>query len=139
MYKRQGISGGGWTTTMAAAIDDRISQSISVAGSYPMFLRSDTKNFGDYEQHNLELYKIANYLDLYVMASVGEDRKFIQIFNLDDPCCFGGTSFQEYEDYIVTTVEDFDDGYFKIYLDDTHREHKISDHALEIINNEFLD
>tara|TARA_B100001540_G_scaffold28179_1_gene23885 strand:- start:94 stop:1221 length:1128 start_codon:yes stop_codon:yes gene_type:complete len=138
-YYMIGISGGGWTTTMAAAIDDRISQSISVAGSYPMFLRSDTKNFGDYEQHNLELYKIANYLDLYVMASVGEDRKFIQIFNLDDPCCFGGTSFQEYEDYIVTTVEDFDDGYFKIYLDDTHREHKISDHALEIINNEFLD
>ena len=137
-YHMVGISGGGWTTTLAAAIDDRISQSFSVAGSYPMFLRSDTKNFGDYEQHNLELYKIANYLDLYVLASVGDDRKFIQIFNMHDPCCFGGTAFEEYEDDIIATVKNFDNGYFKVYLDDTHREHEISDHSLEIINNEII-
>ena len=137
-YHMVGISGGGLTTTLAAAIDDRISQSFSVAGSYPMFLRSDTKNFGDYEQHNLELYKIANYLDLYVLASVGDDRKFIQIFNMHDPCCFGGTAFEEYEDDIIATVKTFDNGYFKVYLDDTHREHEISDHSLEIINNEII-
>ena len=137
-YHMVGISGGGWTNTIAAAIDDRISQSFSVAGSYPMFLRSDTKNFGDYEQHNLELYKIANYLDLYVLASVGDDRKFIQIFNMHDPCCFGGTAFEEYEDDIIATVKTFDNGYFKVYLDDTHREHEISDHSLEIINNEII-
>ena len=137
-YHMVGISGGGWTTTLAAAIDDRISQSFSVAGSYPMFLRSDTKNFGDYEQHNLELYKIANYLDLYVMASVGDNRNFIQIFNMHDPCCFGGTAFEEYEDDIIATVKTFDNGYFKIYLDDTHKEHIISEHSLEIINNEII-
>ena len=137
-YHMVGISGGGWTTTLAAAIDDRISQSFSVAGSYPMFLRSDTKNFGDYEQHNLELYKIANYLDLYVMASVGDDRKFIQIFNMYDPCCFDGTSFQEYENEITEIVNKFDNGYFKIYSDQTHREHIISEHSLEIINNEII-
>ena len=137
-YHMVGISGGGWTTTLVAAIDERISQSFSVAGSYPMFLRSDTKNFGDYEQHNLELYKIANYLDLYVLASVGDDRKFIQIFNMHDPCCFGGTAFEEYEDNIIATVKTFDNGYFKVYLDDTHREHEISDHSLEIINNEII-
>ncbi len=137
-YHMVGISGGGWTTTLTAAIDDRISQSFSVAGSYPMFLRSDTKNFGDYEQHNLELYKIANYLDLYVLASVGDDRKFIQIFNMHDPCCFGGTAFEEYEDNIIATVKTFDNGYFKIYLDDTHKEHIISDYSLEVINNEII-
>ena len=137
-YHMVGISGGGWTTTLTAAIDDRISQSFSVAGSYPMFLRSDTKNFGDYEQHNLELYKIANYLDLYVLASVGDDRKFIQIFNMHDPCCFGGTAFEEYEDNIIATVQTSDSGYFKVYLDDTHKEHIISDHSLEIINNEII-
>ena len=137
-YHMVGISGGGWTTTLVAAIDERISQSFSVAGSYPMFLRSDTKNFGDYEQHNLELYKIANYLDLYVLASVGDDRKFIQIFNMHDPCCFGGTAFEEYEDNIIATVKTFDNGYFKVYLDDTHAEHKISDYSLELINNEIL-
>ena len=137
-YHMIGISGGGWTTTLIAALDDRINETFSVAGSYPIFLRSDPKNFGDYEQHHIELYKIANYLDLYVLASVGDDRKFIQIFNMHDPCCFGGTAFEEYEDDIIATVKTFDNGYFKVYLDDTHREHEISDHSLEIINNEII-
>ena len=137
-YHMIGISGGGWTTTLIAALDDRINETFSVAGSYPIFLRSDPKNFGDYEQHHIELYKIANYLDLYVMASVGDDRKFIQIFNMYDPCCFDGTSFQEYENEITEIVNKFDNGYFKIYSDQTHREHIISEHSLEIINNEII-
>ena len=99
-----GISGGGWTTTLIAALDDRIDNSFSVAGSYPMFLRSDPKNFGDYEQHHLELYQLANYLDLYVMASYGENRKFVQIFNKSDPCCFDGDAFLEYEKQVQQTV-----------------------------------
>lgn len=132
-----GISGGGWTTTLVAALDDRINYSFSVAGSYPMFLRSESKNFGDYEQHNLELYQIANYLDLYVMASVGTDKKFIQIFNKYDPCCFNGTEFEVYENEITDVVKTFDEGYFKIYSDTSHKKHIISDYALEIIINEL--
>ena len=138
-YHMIGISGGGWTTTLVAALDDRINESFSVAGSYPIFLRNDSKNFGDYEQHHLELYELANYLDLYVMASTGLDRKFVQIFNLYDPCCFDGNSFEEYEDEITQIVEKSGNGHFKIYLDQTHKEHIISEHALEIIINEIID
>ena len=136
-YHMVGISGGGWTTTLIAALDERINHSFSIAGSYPMFLRSDPKNFGDYEQNNLEFYKLANYLDLYVMASTGPDRKFIQIFNLYDPCCFDGTSFKKYEVEIINTLNNFNEGYFKTYLDDSHKKHVISKHALEIIINEL--
>ena len=46
-YHMLGISGGGWTTVLFSAIDDRISQNYSVAGSFPMFMRSDSKNIGD--------------------------------------------------------------------------------------------
>jgi cephalosporin-C deacetylase-like acetyl esterase len=35
-----GISGGGWTTQLYSALDDRIKYSFPVAGSYPFFLRS---------------------------------------------------------------------------------------------------
>ena len=42
-----GLSGGGWTTTIAAAIDPRIDTSISVAGSYPMELRFAQADPGD--------------------------------------------------------------------------------------------
>ena len=34
-----GISGGGWTTTLTAAVDTRIKFSFPVAGSYPMYIR----------------------------------------------------------------------------------------------------
>lgn len=132
-----GISGGGWVTTLTAAIDNRINQSFSVAGSYPMFLRNESKNFGDYEQHRLELYEINNYLDLYVMASYGTDRKFVQIFNKYDPCCFNGESFSTYEDEIKKVVNVLGEGDFKIFLDESHSKHIISDYALEIIFNEI--
>ncbi len=132
-YHMVGISGGGWTSTLAPAIDDRISQSYSVAGSYPIFLRNETKNFGDYEQHNLDLYKIANYLDLYVLASTGSERKFIQIFNKYDPCCFDTDSYSIYENEIKDTVRKLGTGEFNILLDETHNKHMISNHALELI------
>ena len=136
-YHMVGISGGGWTATLAAAIDDRILETYSVAGSYPFFLRSDPKNFGDYEQHHLELYQKSNYLDLYILASVGDERKFIQIFNKYDPCCFSGESFKEYENEIKNIVNNLGSGHFDIYLDDSHKEHIISDKTLEIIINEI--
>tara|TARA_Y100001960_G_C14704307_1_gene843495 strand:+ start:549 stop:1658 length:1110 start_codon:yes stop_codon:yes gene_type:complete len=137
-YYMIGISGGGWSTTLVSAIDDRVNQSYSIAGSYPIFLRSDPKNFGDYEQHDLDFYQVANYLDLYVMSSIGNDRKHIQIFNKFDPCCFDGDAFLSYEQEIKDIVNSFNDGFFEIYLDDTHKEHIISEHALEIIINEII-
>ena len=130
-----GISGGGWTTMMVSTLESRIDQSFSVAGSYPIYLRSETKNFGDYEQHNSKLYRIANYLDLYSLASFGENRKFIQIFNENDPCCFNGDLFLSYKNIIIKNVENLGKGYFDIYLDETHNEHKISDYSLEVIIN----
>ena len=130
-----GISGGGWTTMMITAIDTRIDQSFSIAGSYPIFLRTDVRNFGDYEQTNPKLYEIANYLDLYTIASYGENRKFIQIFNKFDPCCFDGDSYLAYEESIKKNILNLKHGYFDIYLDETHRQHKISEYALGIIIN----
>ena len=125
-----GISGGGWVTTIYPAIDERIIQSYSVAGSYPIFLRTAPENVGDYEQKNPKLYEVANYLDLYVMASTGQDRKFIQIFNKYDPCCFSGNHFETYEKNIKNIVDGFETGHFDIFLDDTHKEHIISKKAL---------
>jgi len=132
-YYMVGISGGGWTTTLYAAIDQRISQSYSVAGSYPLYLRYEQKDIGDYEQLNPKLYGIANYLELYVMASYGDQRKYVQIFNKYDPCCFSGELYKTYENTIKQKLELLQKGTFQVYLDDTHKEHKISNYALDII------
>ena len=132
-YDMIGISGGGWTVTLYSAIDDRVSQTYSIAGSVPIYLRSIAENRGDYEQWLPELYQTANYLDLYIMSSYGEDRKFIQIFNKYDSCCFSGEFYKTYENEIKESLFTLNKGHFDIFLDDTHKTHKISDHALEII------
>jgi len=137
-YHMIGLSGGGWVTTLYSAIDPRIEKSFSVAGSVPIFLRhTPPSNFGDHEQTLPELYRIANYLDLYVMASFGENRNFIQIFNKYDPCCFSGDYYTTYEKFIQSRVSELNSGQFEIFLDDSHENHIISDKSIEFIINKI--
>ena len=132
-YSIIGLSGGGWTAVVYSAIDDRISDSFSIASSLPFYLRVDARDIGDYEQTNVNLYKITNYLELYVLAGYGDDRKHIQIFNKDDPCCYSGNGYESYEFFIKDKLVKLGKGSFQILIDDTHNEHKISDTMLEYI------
>jgi hypothetical protein len=129
-----GLSGGGWTSTLYAAIDPRILRSYPVAGTLPIYLRPGGRSdWGDYEQTIPELYTIANYLELYVLGSVGEGRKQLQILNKYDPCCYAGIRYQTYEDIVKARVQSLGAGHFEVYLEESNREHKISDQALEVI------
>ena len=132
-YSIIGLSGGGWIGLVYSAIDDRISDSFSIASSLPFYLRVDARDIGDYEQTNVNLYKITNYLELYVLAAYGDDRKHIQIFNKDDPCCYSGIGYESYEFFIKDKLVELGKGSFQILIDDTHNEHKISDTMLEYI------
>ena len=132
-YHMIGISGGGWTTTVYPAIDTRISESFSVAGSLPLSLRNTIDDVGDYEQYNTEFYSVANYFELYVMSSFGEDRKHFQIYNKFDSCCFAGNTSEYYENSIKNSISELQLGYFDIIIDDTHSEHKISDYTIDSI------
>ena len=92
---------------------------------------------GDYEQSMPELYEIANYLDLYILDSYGNDRKFVQIFNKFDPCCFWGTAFQSYETELKEKIILLQPSEFKIFLDDSHSKHIISEKMLQLILKEI--
>lgn len=133
-----GLSGGAWTTYIVAALDTRISYSYPVAGSLPLYLRQNIKSDkGDFEQNTPRFYRIANYLELYLMGSYGEGRKQLQIFNKYDACCFAGIRSSLYEDAIKGIVREWGAGAFDIAIDETHREHKISDVALGIIRDDL--
>ena len=133
-YYMVGISGGGWTTTLSAAIDDRISKSYSVAGTSPFFMRSGLNDLGDYEQRVSSLYQITNYLELYVLASYGEERKHHQIYNKFDKCCFDGDLGLILIDPINQKLSNHT-GNFEVWVDDTHKEHKISESIHQRILN----
>ncbi|CAE7605612.1 LPEAT1 [Symbiodinium microadriaticum] len=81
-----GLSGGGWTTTLAAAVDPRIVLSIPIAGSLPCDFRHTS---WDFEQFCSDRWaQIGNYTALYVLAALEKDRASVQMLHESDPCCF---------------------------------------------------
>jgi len=135
-YYMVGLSGGGWITVLYSAIDERISESYSVAGSYPLHLRHEGKNIGDYEQFNPNIYRISNYLELYTMSSFGDNRKLVQLFIYNDPCCFQAELYDKFP--YGNAIQDKlailgDQGKFSVFLDSSTNQHEISDYALSLI------
>jgi hypothetical protein len=130
-----GLSGGGWTTIVYPAIDTRISHGYSVAGANPIFLRLDSNDYFDYEHTVPEFYRIANYEELYVMSSFGENRKLVQIYNKWDTCCFSNDLYKIYETTIKNKLKTLGKGTFENYLDDTYRGHEVSKYGLKIISD----
>jgi hypothetical protein len=131
-----GISGGGWTTTFMAATDTRIEMSFPVAGSLPIFLRSNARSdWGDWEQSIPELNKTANYLDLYILGAYGEGRYQLQILNQFDALCFWGVRASTYSDIVSQRVDALVKGNWDFLLDEKNQAHSISSETQEKIIN----
>ena len=135
-----GLSGGGWVTTIYAALDPRIVRSYPVAGSLPFFLWEQHpishrhEDEGDYEQRDVRLFRIASHLDLYVMGAAGPGRRQMQILNRYDPCCFFGTRARAYESLVAEAVRSIGDGGdYSLVIDQTHEQHAISAQSLDLI------
>lgn len=137
-----GLSGGGWTTTVYAAIDPTIKFSFPVAGSIPLYLRSGG-SVGDREQWLDDFYRIAGYPDLYVMGSYGFGRKQVQILNRRDDCCFGEaqhdaaaagmsyvTAMRNYEARVRLVMFTLGSGTFRLEIDEAAPAHMISHNAI---------
>ena len=137
-----GISGGGWTTTLAAAIDPRIKISISVADSLPLYLRTPPCAAPDEpvtsSRIDPSLLSIADYLDLYVLGSYGRGRAHLQVLNQYDPCCFAGVRYLTYSDIVKDIVNGLGAGRYEVFLDSSHDLHQISEYALQEAIYPFL-
>jgi len=135
-YRRRfmvGISGGGWTTVLVSALDERIDASYPVAGTWPHYLRDRFGYYGDYEERITP-----NFLELYLMATY-PDREQVQVFNEFDPCCFGGLYSYDYLAYTSYHANAWG-GRFEILMDHEQDEHDISEYTVrEILKREHLD
>lgn len=99
-----GLSGGGWTTTLAAAIDPRIELSMPIAGSVPKFpsvlyprwvpelpegAGKGIGGGGDFEQSDARpMYAACGWACLYVLSSLEQGRHSLQMLHEHDSCCF---------------------------------------------------
>ena len=107
-YHLMGISGGGWTSSVYPAIDERISTSFSVAGGVPLdYYRSqDTSDWEPYQFSG-----IASYYDLYTLNTL-DGRKFIQIYNSHDPCCWGVGQDFGFVDLVKEKIDKLENSYY---------------------------
>lgn len=85
-----GISGGGWTATALAALDQRIRLSIPVAGTLPWYLRTGG-SLGDWEQSRLD--SLQDYTAQYLLACDADGRRQVQVLNRYDSAAFSQAGF----------------------------------------------
>ena len=116
-----GLSGGGWTTAVAAAIDTRIRDSYPVAGTIPWRWRN-----GD--AADLEQRLIPSYLDLYRLA-VDHGRRQLAPPPPHDPSCFAGRSSDEWASAVG--------GDFGALVDLRSRQHAITQFHLRAITKDL--
>jgi hypothetical protein len=112
-----GISGGGWTTHVVSALDERVTASYPIDGALPLFLRMlpPSSGVGDYETEHAELYRTCNHLELFTMGAYGEGRSQLQILN--KYAWAGGERYRVYEPHISDRVDTLGSGSFEVYLD----------------------
>ena len=142
-FHMAGLSGGGWPTTLYAAIDPTIRCSFPVAGSIPLYLRI-SGSVGDREQYESTFYSLAGYPDLYLLGAHGRGRRQVQILVRQDNCCFGqaqhdekatGMTYEEslrdYERRVHAALDRTGRGSFRLEIDEVAPSHMISHHAIE--------
>jgi hypothetical protein len=127
-----GISGGGWTTTMQAALEPRITRSYAIAGSVPLSYRFPDPE-GDWEQYNVP----ADYLDLYAMSVAEAGRRSFLFYNGQDGCCF---KFDEVEPWAKALRERIATSFpstLSIMVDSISKDHAVTDGMTQVILNDL--
>lgn len=127
-----GLSGGGWVTILAAALDPRIAASYPVAGGLPLSLRFDRprRNWGDWEENLPELFRIASFEDLSILGAAG--RSQIQVLNEYDICCYNDARYLDFAPAIQAVVQQLG-GHFAIYWAKGEFLHRANPAALKVI------
>ena len=131
-----GLSGGGWTTMVYSAIDPRIGHSYSVSGGYPGYLQQMVV-MNHFERNTSGIEQIVNYPEMYVLSSVGENRKSVHILIERDTGWRCGDAYLTYSGDVKNAVNQFEKGVFKTYVDSSIIGHEISNDALDFILKEL--
>lgn len=134
-----GFSAGGWVATLAATVDTRLKDTVAVAALYPIYLRDNINGGNEAPPPHFHppLLAAANYLEMFVAAAAGDGRRYTQIFNQYDRCCYRNRKAELYDDAVAAAVSRSGGGTFGAIIDTTHADHKISDWARETIIERF--
>lgn len=133
-----GFSGGGWTTTIYAAVDPRVRRSYPVAGTLPFYLVTNAdEGWGDFEQIYMPLYRLTTHVELYCMGAHGEGRRQLQILNQFDEVWFRGIGCETYLPVVREAVARLGPGSFDVYLDRSRFSHALTPESIAVIAHDM--
>ena len=132
-----GVSGGGWMSVVYPAIDARITEAISVAGSLPMALKllpteGRFRDIGDWEQNYAPFYQIASYYELYLLSALGDARRQTLVYNYVDPCCYSGSRAMAFLPQLERKASELHIN-LKGFIDRSHDKHDFSEAAISVM------
>jgi hypothetical protein len=138
-FSMLGLSGGGWTTQLYAAMDTTIRKSYSIAGSAPIEIRQyNFEDLGDLEQYDPRIFSKISYPEIYILGAIGVNRRRIQILNKYDPCCFKSKNAEYYQGPVSEIIKSMNSGSYSLVVDSTHHTHAISEFARSIILEDLI-
>lgn len=123
-----GISGGGWRTTLLAALDERIVNSVPIAGSLPLYA---TAALRDHEQHIDERGLSLSYLDLYVLGVDGGRAQTQVLFTEDTAFPASALGGDEYDELVAELAKVAGGAYSLQWVDQSV--HEITPAALSVV------
>lgn len=139
-----GLSGGGWTSDLYAAIDDRITKSFSVFGSLPFDLRiaeGGPGDDGDWEQLPARAWWdiLVDQEHAYALGCLDSGRRRVQILGTGDPTFGVSTVLSEVSEYETHITNAVPTGQHDVHIDTTAASHVISTEARMKVLGEVLD
>jgi hypothetical protein len=141
-----GLSGGGWTTTFAGAVEPRIKYLYAVAGSMPFAVDVPPELVGgknisslraDYEQSHPFFRTVADYLDLYLLDVLGSDRRAIHFYINKDECCFPGAASYAFSAQMTDLARQITGNSLEFVVDMKATRHELGSATLETILADF--
>lgn len=135
-----GRSGGGWTSLFLSALDERIDQTYPVADNSPLyFMNYNIGEVGCNEETDPHIFSVANYLDLYILASCREkgSRVYVQTLNEFDECCNPGANlaYRTYRDVLKKKIEEeFKCGTYDVKVDMGEKKHIYSKKTIKFVD-----
>ncbi len=117
-YHLLGISDGSWEGVVYPAIDPRIKTSMVLDPPLPFFIATNraSASLRNYEYLHPQFSKIANYPELYVMASYGEGRIHSQFLDLANPKRQNEQVDKAYTQVITARVKMLGKGIFDTFI-----------------------
>lgn len=140
-----GLSGGGWTTAIVGAVEQRFTAIYPVGGSMPLELDMDpalvgginvSSKRGDYEQSHPPFYARASYFDLYAMGAQG--RRAVHFYMAYDSCCFPAWAAAAFADQMENIARNEVGGTLIFREDTTAPFHQLSAWASRTIADDFM-